>query len=1332
MEATSQTHSSNNSHKPRSRPTRSTNRTKNVCYQYLQILLAEATLEEKNNALYNLHNYVKQNKSVRMQSLLADFSAAFKAEYQKFPKDSNPTVPLLGCILESYQEARYQAYSNMLQNLFIKIIPRLQVAFPDDFDKDVQKIALDSWTFIDGSNLETFLSLFKITQLINPQDMVPKIEKLLRSKNQVRAAAEYIGVLGLHDSFDTKDIITRLSQDRDSGSALVRFVENKPELQKLAVQKCVDNRNAKAGGEIVKKYDLNPHDFPGLIPALQKSAVRFHLNEATWIQIEEKFRDDKDLLGFIVDEFLYKKKTDEALSIVKRHNLLDGNHLIPQVKAKVAPYFKNPPSATFNYLENGIFANDGYAPTQELMGLDAPNTYVHLKELGCDPEKDLIYIDDVESEAFDLAVKDILNSKAIGFDTEFKFNLTRFDTHGTALMQIATPDKAYIIDSLKVSETPKYNKFVKDLVTNPHIQIVGHTLSADLSKLRQTGDNDKTLEIAGELDISKLYRTLFPEKSKYSLAAICEDLIGKPMSKYEQISNWHYRPLRKAQLHYAAMDVVICLKLLEKFEEIVKSKGQTIQEVLDTHHAEVALKAKKKKGEVVDEDEEDDDEEEEEVEEETETKNEKNDSHHKEPVQKVSKKEEEKPSLKDIKEKYAKKEKSSTTASEKSVSKSNSVISSNGKAALSDLLDTLICNPDSKDILSQVNDYVKQYRPLFEEFDAELIKNVHKEHEKLKGTVVNPLSTLINRILTTYYLAKTGDFHSMIVSVFIKLPQKLKLAYPDSFDKDVQQVAITHWKNIDHQNLGTFLHTFEIRNKIDPKEKIPEIKNLLAESRKTPVAANYIATLGLYDQFDIDKIIETLAADRESLATLTHFVRNFPELQKKSIEYCLENKNFKNASELVTNFKFNPHDFPRLITDLQKSALRFHMGEGTWIQLEERFYETKDILGLVIDEFFKKGWVDEALSIVKRHNMLDGDYLTASTKEQVKPYFAVPPTKTFTYMENELFTKDDYAPTHEVLGLDAPKTFLHLSDLGIDVNKDLIFIDETESEAFDLAVRDILNSKAIGFDTEFKFTLTKFDVHGTGLMQIATATKAYLIDSMKISNTPKHNQFVKDLISNPNIQIVGHTLSADISKLRETQKKNDQEEKGGLTMAGEMDISKIYRLLYPGKKYALASICEDILKKPMSKYDQMSNWHNRPLRKAQMHYAALDAVVVLVLFEKLRDEIHSRGADVEEFIRLKGNAKPAQSKSTRNGRYSKKTTKGNDTAVEEKKGSKERKERPKARRNSKNDQGEGEKKVEKVKRQTSKKEGSKDAEPKKRNSGTHYETQYVAKEKTGN
>jgi len=173
-----------------------------------------------------------------------------------------------------------------------------------------------------------------------------------------------------------------------------------------------------------------------------------------------------------VDEFLYKNKVDEALSIVKRHKLYEGDYLIPQVQKKVAPYFENPPKKTFNCLENQLFTCDDYAPTQELLKIEPPGTFMHLKDLGCDPEHDLICIDNLDSAEFDLAVKDIFSSEAIGFDTEFKFNLTRFDLSGTALMQIATRNKAYLIDSLKVSETPKYNQFVKELVGNSKIKIV--------------------------------------------------------------------------------------------------------------------------------------------------------------------------------------------------------------------------------------------------------------------------------------------------------------------------------------------------------------------------------------------------------------------------------------------------------------------------------------------------------------------------------------------------------------------------------------------------------------------------------------------------------------------------------------------------------------------------------------------------------------------------------------------------------------------------------------------------------------------------------------------
>ena len=35
----------------------------------------------------------------------------------------------------------------------------------------------------------------------------------------------------------------------------------------------------------------------------------------------------------------------------------------------------------------------------------------------------------------------------------------------------------------------------------------------------------------------------------------------------------------------------------------------------------------------------------------------------------------------------------------------------------------------------------------------------------------------------------------------------------------------------------------------------------------------------------------------------------------------------------------------------------------------------------------------------------------------------------------------------------------------------------------------------------------------------------------------------------------------------------------------------------------------------LSKYEQCSGWHVRPLRKSQIHYAALDAVLPAIIYE---------------------------------------------------------------------------------------------------------------------
>lgn len=44
--------------------------------------------------------------------------------------------------------------------------------------------------------------------------------------------------------------------------------------------------------------------------------------------------------------------------------------------------------------------------------------------------------------------------------------------------------------------------------------------------------------------------------------------LGKQLSKFEQISNWSLRPLRRTQLHYGAMDAYILVKLYEEFSGV--------------------------------------------------------------------------------------------------------------------------------------------------------------------------------------------------------------------------------------------------------------------------------------------------------------------------------------------------------------------------------------------------------------------------------------------------------------------------------------------------------------------------------------------------------------------------------------------------------------------------------------------------------------------------------------------------------------------------------------------------------------------------------------------
>jgi len=57
------------------------------------------------------------------------------------------------------------------------------------------------------------------------------------------------------------------------------------------------------------------------------------------------------------------------------------------------------------------------------------------------------------------------------------------------------------------------------------------------------------------------------------LSGFCEVLLGKPLSKVDQVSDWGRRPLRMQQMYYAALDAFVGLELYERLHQLAEEKG---------------------------------------------------------------------------------------------------------------------------------------------------------------------------------------------------------------------------------------------------------------------------------------------------------------------------------------------------------------------------------------------------------------------------------------------------------------------------------------------------------------------------------------------------------------------------------------------------------------------------------------------------------------------------------------------------------------------------------------------------------------------------------------
>ena len=159
------------------------------------------------------------------------------------------------------------------------------------------------------------------------------------------------------------------------------------------------------------------------------------------------------------------------------------------------------------------------------------------------------------------------------------------------------------------------------------------------------------------------------------------------------------------------------------------------------------------------------------------------------------------------------------------------------------------------------------------------------------------------------------------------------------------------------------------------------------------------------------------------------------------------------------------------------------------------------------------------------------------------------------------------------------------------------------SEKATEAIEKLNKEKLIGFDTETKPVFKKGITHKIALVQLSTEKDAYLFRINKIG----FPQALISLLENENILKIGADINLDIRGLKKIKP---------FTPAGFMDIQTMAQSAGI-TDLSLRKLTAIILKRRLSKRQQLSNWEKEELTLGQQHYAATDACTCLRMYKIL-------------------------------------------------------------------------------------------------------------------
>lgn len=291
------------------------------------------------------------------------------------------------------------------------------------------------------------------------------------------------------------------------------------------------------------------------------------------------------------------------------------------------------------------------------------------------------------------------------------------------------------------------------------------------------------------------------------------------------------------------------------------------------------------------------------------------------------------------------------------------------------------------------------------------------------------------------------------------------------------------------------------------------------------------------------------------------------------VQHCTEMGMYKVAYKVVQQYKLEA-DFPDAYHIYRQSSLCKLVGKGLW---------------------------DVAQTIAEGDTKLI-DYLVTLALEENNAEKVVELC--------EHFHLDHVQIASEVATSNGGSHYLQLASVMSEEN--IHWIDTHEGLVF--AERVLFGVNVVGIDCEWKAdTMKGVEPSKVSILQVASSDVVFVLDLITLLKNCQNslNDFVKYLFHTPDILKIGYAVHNDLERLS----RSFPEIQAFGACESVLDLQKVF-----GRqqiKGGLSGLAKGVLGSCLNKQSRMSDWEIRPLSKKQLHYAALDAMVLLPIFDSV-------------------------------------------------------------------------------------------------------------------